>query len=83
MQTPDNLAGRITEEIMLIFSRFDDAAEVALPADQYNFVYSHIYTILDKRIPDNPLSPLKDNLCTKCGLRLVLGVCETGCGHIA
>jgi len=55
MQTPDNLAGRITEEIMLIFSRFDDVAEVALPVDKYNLVYSHIYSVLDKRLPNKPL----------------------------
>jgi len=60
MQTPDNLAGRITEEIMIIFSRFDDVAEVPLPVDKYNLVYSHIYGVLDKRQP-------VEHICEKCG----------------
>lgn len=63
MQTPDNLAGKITEEIMLIFSRFDDVAEVVLPVDKYNLVYSHIYSVLDKRLPNKPLHADKGKPC--------------------
>ncbi|MHA1280615.1 MAG: hypothetical protein ACTSQ8_25950 [Candidatus Helarchaeota archaeon] len=63
MQTPDNLAGRITEEIMIIFSRFNDVAEVALPTDKYNLVYSHIYGVLDKHLPNKPLQQMRESRC--------------------
>ena len=48
METPKNLAGLTTERIMKLFSQFNEDAVVVLPVNQYNKVYTHVYTEVSK-----------------------------------
>ena len=46
MQTPNNEAGKLTEEIMRAFSLHSKEGILALDTALYNKVYSHVYKTL-------------------------------------
>lgn len=51
METPNNLAGRLTEKIMAVFWGTKPIVDLSgLPA--YNRVYSHVYNVLVKALGD-------------------------------
>jgi hypothetical protein len=49
MQTPDTKAGRLTEGIMAIFSKYQNKkVPVELNVQQYNEIYSHVLRTLER-----------------------------------
>ena len=46
METPNNIEGQLTEQIMIIFSSFNENRIIEVDTSQYNKIYSHVYKTL-------------------------------------
>jgi hypothetical protein len=68
METPCNMSGSLTEQIMEIFSKHSDDQIMEIDVTTYNKIYNHIYLVLYKGLNEDHFT------CPDCGDKIETGL---------